>query len=56
MTLYQLYYNNENRKRTYKVEHYTNEEFSEELHDEEPEESEDKSPPCSSIDAYLESF
>jgi hypothetical protein len=54
VTLYQLYYNNEKRKRTYKVENYTNEELSEELHDEEPEESEDDPPSCSSIDAYLE--
>jgi hypothetical protein len=39
------------------VENYTHEELSEELHDEEPEQSEDDhTPPCSSIDAYLESF
>jgi hypothetical protein len=48
-------YNNEKRKRTYKVKNYTNEELSEEIHDEEPEESEDD-PPRSSIDAYLEFF
>jgi hypothetical protein len=46
VTLYQLYYNNEKRKRTYKVENYTNEELSEELHDEELKESEDDPPPA----------
>jgi hypothetical protein len=46
VTSYQLYYSNEKRKRTYKVESYTNEKLPEELHDEEPEESEGDHPPA----------